>query len=154
MNADPAPDVRFPPTFSIVTLGVGDLGRSIAFYRAIGWEQRGDASAGITWFRTTGSWIGLFGYDALAEDVGVAAAPAHELPAYRGITLAVNVRNEDEVDRALAHAVDAGAELVKPATRAEWGGYSGYFADPDGHLWEVAYAPGFTIDDDGRLQMP
>src|SRR5680860_364819 len=83
-------DTSFPPTFSIVTLGVSDLERSVAFYRALGWEQHGDASAGITCFLTTGSWIGLFGYDALAEDVGVPATPAGALPAYRGISLAVN----------------------------------------------------------------
>lgn len=148
------PDAGVPARFTIVTLGVGDLGRAVAFYRALGWEQRGDAAAGITWFRTSATWVGLFGYEALADDVGVPAAPAETLPVYRGITLAVNVGTEDEVDRALEHAVAVGGELVKPAERAEWGGYSGYFADPDGHLWEVAFAPGFTIDDDGRLDIP
>jgi catechol 2,3-dioxygenase-like lactoylglutathione lyase family enzyme len=148
------PDAGIPANFSIVTLGVGDLARSVDFYRALGWEQRGDVSAGITWFRTAGTWIGLFGYDALAEDVGVAPPPVCSLPTYRGITLAVNVHDEAEVDRALDHAAAVGAQVVKPAERAPWGGYSGYFADPDGHLWEVAFAPGFTIDDDGRIEIP
>lgn len=119
------------PNFTIVTLGVADLEKSIAFYRDLGWEQRGQAYAGITWFRTSGTWIGLYGYADLAADVGVPADPPST---YRGITLALNFTNESEVDAALAEAVDAGARLVRPAERADWGGYSGYFADPDGHL--------------------
>ena len=143
-----------PANFSIVTLGVRDLQRSVRFYRDLGWEQHGDLSQGITWFKTSGAWLGLFGYDALAEDIGADAVPEHELPAYRGITLAINVRSEDEVDLAFVRVHDVGGEVVKAPTRADWGGYSGYFADPDGHLWEIAYAPGFTIDDAGRLEMP
>jgi len=131
------------------TLGVPDLQRSVAFYRALGWEQRGDPSAGITWFRTSGTWIGLFGYAELAADIGV---PANPPVAYRGITLALNFGDEQAVDAALAHAVEVGAQLVKPAKRAE-GGYSGYFADPDGHLWEAAFAPGFPVADDGTIDI-
>lgn len=138
------------PNFTIVTLGVADLARSAEFYRALGWDQRGDESVGITWFRTSGTWLGLFGYDDLAADVGVAADPP---AAYRGITLALNFNNEADVDRVLAEAVGAGARLVKPAERAEWGGYSGYFADPDGHLWEAAFAPGFPVGDDGTIDI-
>ncbi|MBX3310986.1 MAG: VOC family protein [Cryobacterium sp.] len=133
-----------------MTLGVADLARSAEFYRALGWDQRGDESAGITWFRTSGTWLGLFGYGDLAADVGVAADPP---AAYRGITLALNFNNEADVDRVLAEAVGAGARLVKPAERAEWGGYSGYFADPDGHLWEAAFAPGFPVGDDGTIDI-
>jgi catechol 2,3-dioxygenase-like lactoylglutathione lyase family enzyme len=142
-----------PANFSIVTLGVADLQRSVDFYRALGWEQRGDLAEGITWFKTSGTWIGIFGYDALAEDVGLEAVPAAELPSYRGITLALNYASEGEVDAALEHATSVGARLVKAATRMEWGGYSGYFADPDGHLWEAAYAPGFAIDESGRIEI-
>lgn len=142
-----------PANFSIVTLGVADLQRSVDFYRALGWEQRGDLAEGITWFRTSGTWIGIFGHDALAEDVGLEAVPAAELPAYRGITLALNYASEGEVDAALDHAMSVGGRLVKAATRMEWGGYSGYFADPDGHLWEAAYAPGFAIDESGRIEI-
>jgi catechol 2,3-dioxygenase-like lactoylglutathione lyase family enzyme len=141
-----------PANFSIVTLGVSDLERSVRFYRDLGWEQRGDLSAGITWFRTAGTWVGLFGYDALAADIGLEAAP--EQPSYRGITLALNLGSEDAVDLAFAHVHEVGGRIVKPPTRAEWGGYSGYFADPDGHLWEIAFAPGFTLDEHGRLDMP
>ncbi|UIK89959.1 VOC family protein [Arthrobacter polaris] len=136
--------------FTIVTLGVADLARSAAFYRALGWQQRGNISAGITWFRTSGTWLGLFGFDDLAADVGVASTP----PAlFRGITLALNFNNMASVDMALADAVEAGARLVKPAERAEWGGYSGYFADPDGHLWEAAFAPGFPVSDEGTIEI-
>ncbi|MGO4782916.1 VOC family protein [Cryobacterium sp. W22_MBD10_FK3] len=142
--------MSIPANFTIVTLGVADLTRSIAFYSGLGWEQRGDPSAGITWFRTSGTWIGLFGYAELAADIGVAA----DLPTgYRGITLALNFGAESEVDAALAEAVAVGARLVKPATRAVWGGYSGYFADPDGHLWEAAYAPGFPVAPDGTIEI-
>lgn len=139
------------PNFSIVTLGVRDLQSSVSFYRALGWEQRGDASAGITWFRTSGTWIGLFGEDDLAADVGLPAEPA---PAFRGITLALNFADERTVDAALSGAVAAGARLIKPAERAEWGGYSGYFADPDGHLWECAFARGFPVAEDGTIDIP
>lgn len=142
--------MNISPNFTIVTLGVADLQRSVAFYRELGWEQRGDLSAGISWFRTSGTWIGLFGYADLAADVGVPADPP---AAFRGITLALNFGDEQAVDAALAHAVEAGARLVKPAMRAEWGGYSGYFADPDGHLWETAFAPGFPVADDGTIDI-
>ena len=142
------------PNFSIVTLGVNDLGRSIAFYAALGWEMRGEPGQGIVWFKTTGCWIGLFGYDELAEDASLAAPPVASQPGYRGITLAMNLTSEAEVDRAFVSGVEAGASVVKPATRMEWGGYSGYFADPDGHLWEVAHNPGFTLTEDGGLVLP
>lgn len=142
-----------PANFSIVTLGVTDLDRSVGFYRALGWEQRGDISQGITWFRTSGTWVGLFGYDQLAQDVGVPPVPAAELPAYRGVTLALNMNSESEVDAAFEHVAAVGAVIVKPPTRAEWGGYSGYFADPDGILWEIAFAPSFPVGDDGRIDI-
>lgn len=138
------------PNFTIITLGVADLERSAAFYRALGWEQRGDTAEGITWFRTSGTWLGLFGHEALAEDVGLSS---EHLPAFRGITMALNFNDTNAVDEVLAEAVHAGARLVKPAQRAEWGGYSGYFADPDGHLWEAAFAPGFTVMDDGTIDI-
>jgi uncharacterized protein len=142
------------PNFAIVTLGVTDLERSIRFYGDLGWEQRGDVANGIVWFRTSGTWVGLYGYDELAEDARLDAVPADELPPYRGITLALNLPSEDAVDLAFVRVREVGGRIVKPATRAEWGGYSGYFADPDGILWEIAYNPGFPIDEQGRIEIP
>ena len=148
-------DPALPANFTIVTLGVADLERSAAFYRDLGWEQRGDLAQGICWFKTAACWVGLFGYDALAEDIGLAAAapdPAGQ-PSYRAITLGLNLGSEAAVDRAFARLRELGVTIAKPPARAEWGGYSGYFADPDGHLWEIAYAPGFALDDAGRLEI-
>lgn len=154
---DPTPATSVagvPANFSIVTLGVRDLDASIAFYRALGWEMRGDRSQGIVWFKTSGTWIGLFPDDELAADAGLPAsgwpAGGSNQPAYRGVTLAINTNSEAEVDAAFAHVRRIGGRVVKEPTRAEWGGYSGYFADPDGHLWEVAKA-GFVVDADGRI---
>lgn len=143
-----------PANLAIVTLGVSDLDRSIRFYRDLGWEMRGDAANGIVWFKTSGSWIGLFGYDALADDAHLDAVPAEDLPAYRGVTLAINLPTEDEVDLAFVRVREVGGTIVKPPTRAEWGGYSGYFADPDGTLWEIACNPGFPVDEHGRIEIP
>lgn len=145
---------QVPANFSIVTLGVADLDRSIAFYRDLGWEQRGNRADGIVWFKTSGTWLGLFGYDALAEDAGLTAPSRDEMPAYRGITLAINMTTEDEVDAAFARVRDVGGAVVKPPQRTDWGGYSGYFADPDGTLWEIARAPGFPVDEHGRIEIP
>jgi catechol 2,3-dioxygenase-like lactoylglutathione lyase family enzyme len=142
-----------PPNFSIVTLGVTDLERSLRFYTDLGWEKRGNVGDGIVWFKTSGTWLGLFGYEALADDVQVEAIPVDEQPTYRGITLAINLPSEDAVDLAFVRVRDAGGTIVKPPTRAEWGGYSGYFADPDGILWEIAYAPGFALDQNGRIEI-
>lgn len=139
-----------PANFVIVTLGVGDLDRSIDFYRALGWELRGDRAQGIVWFKTSGTWLGLFPAQELAEDAGL---PRHELPAFRDITLAITLPTEAEVDAAFASWIEAGGTLVKPASKAFWGGYTGYVADPDGHLWEIAWNPGFPLDEHGRIDI-
>jgi uncharacterized protein len=141
------------PNFSIVTLGVTDLDRAIRFYNGLGWEQRGNPADGIVWFKTNASWIGLFGYDELAEDAALTPPPFDSQPRYRGITLAINLPTEADVDAAFRAATRAGATIVKPAERMTWGGYSGYFSDPDGHLWELCYNPGFPIDAEGRIEI-
>ena len=141
------------PNFSIVTLGVADLDRSIRFYADLGWEQRGDRAQGILWFKTSGTWLGLFPYDELAADAALDPPPIEDQPRYRGITLAINLPTEADVDAAFVAAVEAGGTVVKPAERLSWGGYSGYFSDPDGHLWELCYNPGFPIDADGRIEI-
>lgn len=139
------------PNFVIVTLGVADLDRSIAFYRALGWEQRGDRAQGIVWFRTSGTWVGLFPARELADDAGL---ERDELPPFRDITLAICLPSEADVDAAFAAWLEAGGTLVKPAAKAFWGGYTGYVADPDGHLWELAWNPGFPLDAQGRIEIP
>ena len=132
-----------PARLSIVTLAVADVARSGTFYQSLGWERCASSMDAIAWFRLTGSFLGIFGADALAEDAGLAGATRGR---FGGITLAINVETEAAVGAALDAAVAAGATLLKPATRADWGGLSGYFADPDGHRWEVAYNPDFSID--------
>ena len=137
-----------PARLGLVTLGVTDLARSIAFYEALGWERAGSSIDGvICWFHTADTNLGLFPREDLAADVGL---PDEPLQRYPGFTLAINVETEEQVEA----AVGAGATLVKPATRADWGGLSGYFADPDGFLWEVAWNPGFPIGEDGRVHIP
>jgi catechol 2,3-dioxygenase-like lactoylglutathione lyase family enzyme len=141
-----------PARLSIVTLGVDDLDRSIAFYEELGWERRPSSIEGsIAWFGTADTHVGLFRWDELAVD---AALPATPRAPFGGITLAINVESPEAVEAGLADAVAAGASLLKPATVADWGGVSGYFADPDGHPWEIAYNPGFPIGADGRVRIP
>jgi catechol 2,3-dioxygenase-like lactoylglutathione lyase family enzyme len=130
------------PRISLVTLGVSDLARAIRFYRdGLGLPMR-ESPPDVAFFETRGTWLSLFSRTELAKDAGVPADGA----GFRGFALAHNVRTEAEVDEVLAQAVAAGATLVKPAQRAVWGGYSGYFADPDGFLWEVAHNPHFWIE--------
>ncbi|MFJ8044320.1 VOC family protein [Kitasatospora sp. NPDC096147] len=142
----------FPARISIVTLGVSDLAASAAFYQALGWQRSEASNDSIVWFRTADSALGLFPSEELAADAGV---PATGEPSFRGVTLAVNLESREQVDAALAHAVDvAGATVVKPPSATEWGGYSGYFEDPDGHLWELAHNPFFPFTPTGQLDLP
>ncbi|MFL5757286.1 MAG: VOC family protein [Chloroflexota bacterium] len=139
-----------PARISIVTLGVADLSRSVAFYEALGWEKATSSMDEIVWFRTADTNVGLWSSDELAADANLPPQRAR----FGGITLAINLETEAAVTEALDAAVAAGATLLKPATRADWGGLSGYFADPDGHPWEVAWNPSFPIDEDGRPRIP
>ena len=138
------------PRLSIVTLGVGDLGRAVTFYRdGLGWPLSGASEEDIAFFKTGGVVLALYPRGALAEDVGVDP----EGSGFSGFTLAHNVAERERVDSTLAEASYAGARIVKEAQDVFWGGRSGYFADPDGHLWEVAWAPGFCFAEDGRLAL-
>ena len=136
---------------SIVTLGVDDLARSSAFYEALGVERCTSSQDEIVWFRTRHSYIGLFGRDALAQD---AAIEPGGRTAFDGVTLAINVSSQGEADEWFERALAAGAAVLKRPEKTFWGGYSGYFADPDGHPWEIAHNPSWTIGGDGRLVIP
>ena len=129
------------PRISMITLGVRDLAASVAFYAQGLGLPRMDSPPEVAFFTLDGTWLGLYGRQALAEDATVPA----EGSGFAGVTLAHNVATDAEVDALLKQAVAAGGTLVKPGQRVFWGGYSGYFADPDGHLWEVAHNPHFWI---------
>jgi catechol 2,3-dioxygenase-like lactoylglutathione lyase family enzyme len=126
---------------TMITLGVSNMRASIAFYEALGFTRKFRATGEtVAFFETGGTAIGLFPWDQLAQDVTL---PDHPRPqAFRGVTLAWNCRTMDEVDAVLNFAVAKGASLLKPAHETDYGGYSGYFADPDGHPWEAVVAPG------------
>lgn len=125
------------PRISMITLGVRDLAASVEFYeKGLGWPRM-DSPPEVAFFTLNGTWLGLYGWEALAEDAGVAAEGSR----FNGVAMAHNVASEAEVDEVIALAVSVGAKLVKPGQKVFWGGYSGYFVDPDGLLWEVAYNP-------------
>jgi uncharacterized protein len=136
-----------PPRLSIVTLGVADLDRSVAFYRALGWEEsRASLPGVIVWFLVGTVHLGLFPRAHLAED---ASLPNEPPTRFGGITLAINLERAEDVQPALDAAAAAGGSILKAATTADWGGVSGYFADPDGHPWEVAWNPSWEFRPDG-----
>lgn len=138
------------PRLTLLTLGVADLGRAVRFYEALGWTRSRYASEGVAFFQLGGLVLSLYPRAALAEDAGIAA----EGYGFRGFALAHNTGSRAETDAVLADAVAAGATLVKPAEDAFWGGYSGYFADPDGTLWEVAWNPDLLPLSDGSVRLP
>lgn len=138
------------PRLSLVTLGVTNLARSRAFYERLGWRASSASSDAIVFFQAGGMALALYPRADLAKDARLAA----EGSGFGGITLAYNTRTRDEVDRLLAEAAAAGATILKPAEEAFWGGYSGYFADPDSFPWEVAWNPGFLLAEDGSLHLP
>ena len=141
------------PRVSLVTLGVADLARAVAFYRdGLGWPVSSVGGDGVAFFRTGGVILSLYPWSDLAADAGLAAVGPGS--GFRGIALAHNVAGRDEVDAVLAEAVRAGATLLRSAHDAFWGGRSGYFADPDGHAWEIAWNPGFPFAADGSLILP
>ena len=134
---------------SLITLGVTDLARSIAFYEALGFERSRKQNEGVAFFQMGGVVLGLYGLDALAEDAQV----KQDKGGFAGVTLAYNTRSREEVDSVLNEARAVGAVITKEAQEVFWGGYSGYFADPDGYLWEVAWNPFFPMDADGTLRI-
>jgi hypothetical protein len=136
---------------SLVTLGVSDIARARAFYERFGFKASSAENDSVAFFAAGGVVLALFGHDALAEDAHIEGGKP---PEFRGVSLAHNVRSKEAVDAVIGQAVAAGARLVKAAENVFWGGYSGYFSDPDGHLWEVAYNPFFPLDEQGRIVLP
>jgi uncharacterized protein len=135
---------------SLVTLGVGDMAAARSFYERLGWQPSSSSNEQVTFFQMGGVIFGLYGRDALAEDAGVPA----DGKGFRGVALAYNACDTAGVDTVLVTARAAGATIVKSAQDVFWGGYSGYFSDPDGHLWEVAWNPFFPIDAEGNISLP
>jgi len=129
------------PRISMITLGVSDLAASIRFYEQGLGFPRMESPPEVAFFTLHGTWLGLYGREALAEDACVPAQGS----GFGGFTLAHNVHSEAEVDEVIRLAEQAGATITKPPGKVFWGGYSSYFQDPDGHLWEVAYNPLFRV---------
>ena len=143
------------PRVSLVTLGVDDLARSKAFYDRLGWQGR--QVEGTVFYQGPGHVIVLWPRSQLADDAAVADDPdgrGDAAPRFRGVALAQNVVSPAEVDHILAQAAEAGATITRAAATTFYGGYAGYFADPDGHLWEIAHNPGFPLGPDGTLRLP
>ncbi len=143
-------DPAIPQRLSLVTLGVADVAASRAFYEGLGLQAAGTDSPGVAFFDMNGTILALFGREALAEDANV----PHDGSGFRGVSLAINLESEAAVDRAFAFVAGKGADIVQPARKVFWGGYAGYFADPDGHLWEIAFNPFWPLDSDGRPTLP
>ena len=146
------PVTRMEPRISLITLGVRDLDRALRFYRdGLGWPVSSASVAGeVVFFGSRGAVLALYPRDLLAAD-------AHLPPdgsGFGGVAFAQNVRERAEVDAILAQAAAAGGSILKPAEDAEWGGYHGYFADPDGYPWEIAWNPGFPMRPDGSIILP
>jgi catechol 2,3-dioxygenase-like lactoylglutathione lyase family enzyme len=136
------------PRITLITLGVADIRRAVRFYRdGLGWPVAFEEDGAVAFFDTAGTKFALYPLDALAADIGIAGGGG----GFSGVTLAHNVRTKNEVADVLAQAGRAGGRIVKPAQDTFWGGHSGYFSDPDGHCWEVAWNPGFPLDADGFM---
>lgn len=142
--------MKFDPRITMVTLGVADIAAATAFYERLGFEKSPASQESVTFFKLKGTLLGLFGRASLAEDANV----EDSAPGFSGVTLAHNLSSDAEVDAAFEHALACGATAVKKPEKVFWGGYSGYFADPDGHLWELACNPFAENDENGFMQLP
>lgn len=139
-----------PQRVTLITLGVADLAASRAFYARLGWVEHAESQPGVAFFQMHGAVLGLFGKDELAVDQGRAGADL----GVGAMTLAQNFATEAEVDTAYAAAIAAGGTALKAPEKVFWGGYSGYWADADGHVWELAMNPYWTLAADGSLTLP
>ena len=141
--------VGMEPRLSLITLGVADLEKSRAFYEALGWQSESKPEDGVVFFQSGGMVLALWGRDELTKDSGVVDSGG-----WGGVTLAYNVGSPADVDTFLAKARDAGASIPRAGAETFWGGYSGVFVDPDGHPWEVAHNPFWTLEPDGSIRLP
>jgi len=136
------------PKINLITLGVRDFDRALAFYRdGLGWSAQ--VHDDVAFFPLNGLVLGLYPREKLAEDAAVPAGG----DGFSGIALAYNTQSEEEADQVLAEVERLGGKIVKPAQKVFWGGYSGYFTDPEGHLWEVAFNPFWSFDEQGNVVM-
>ena len=139
-----------PQRVTLITLGVADLAAARAFYARLGWQEHGESQPGVAFYQMNGLALALFGRGDLAADQGRPDAALGT----GGVTLAQNFATEADVDAAFAAALAAGATALKAPEKVFWGGYSGYWADPDGHVWEVAMNPFWPLQPDGSLRLP
>lgn len=139
-----------PQRVTLITLGVADLAAARGFYERLGWKEHGDSQPGVAFYQLQGAVLALFGRDDLAADQGRPGAALGT----GAVTLAQNFATEAEVDEAFAAALAAGGTALKTPEKVFWGGYSGYWADPDGHVWEVAMNPFWPLAEDGSLTLP
>jgi predicted lactoylglutathione lyase len=137
--------------FTLITLGVSDIERSLTFYeKGLGWKKSASSNENIAFFSLGGMVLGLYSRHSLAEDATVNAAGT----GFPGITISYNAKSEQEVDEVLAEVQKLGATIIKPAQKVFWGGYSGYFQDPDGHYFEVAFNPFWEFDKNDNIKLP
>jgi uncharacterized protein len=136
------------PRVSLITLGVRDLARARRFYEALGWKTGAAPEDDVVFFRSPGVILALWGRERLAEDSAV-----EDSGGWGGITPAHNVRSPEEVEAVLAEAAAAGGTIGRPGAATFWGGYSGVFIDPEGHAWEVAHNPHWTLREDGSVDL-
>jgi uncharacterized protein len=139
-----------PLRATLITLGVRDVERAARFYETLGMRRRVKGAKDVAFFEAGGVVLAVWGRADLAKDAGF----QNSEPGFSGVALAFNVSDEPSVDAVLKAAAEAGGRIVKPGGRAFWGGHTGYFADPDGHLWEVAHNPGFPLDERGQIHLP
>ena len=139
-----------PARLSLVALGVADVARATSFFEALGWRKSSASNDDVSFFQLGGLALSVFGREALAEDAMISS----EGSGFAGISLAINLESEAEVDRVAAEWVSCGGTMIKAPERVLWGGYSGYVADLDGHMWELAFNPGFPLLADGSIQLP
>ena len=135
---------------SLITLGVADVAAASEFYERFGLRRSSASQESVSFFQLGATVLGLFGREALTQDGNAASVWTGN----GGVSLAQNLRSEAEVDQLMSHAANIGATILKTPQRAFWGGYHGYFADPDGHVWEIAYNPLFALDAAGSVILP